>query len=405
VELFFLGVSLTQTIDPTAGGVKEVAEDSGRGDWWMFGRDRTHSRRSVYSGPPIAMTKWFRDTRAAVTSSPAFAQDGTVYIGSNNNTLYALLWEDQNDDGEADSKWEYTTVGDIKSSPAVGSDGTVYVGTWGGDDGDYLYAINSDGTLKWMYYVGSGIEASPVISENGTIYITSLFPAKLYALRDGGQNNPILKWSLDLSSFINHSSPAIGADGTIYFGSGNQMYAVTDTGSTGEIMWTRTVAGVMVFSSPAIAQEGAYEYIYVGTVDKGAGSLVKLRALDGHLIWRYHVQGPVESSPGIAANGTIVFGSFDNYIYALNPDGSLKWRYLTGGDISSSPAISSTGNVYIGCDDGNLYGLGPDGELLFAYPTQGAIDSSPAIQDVDPWGGGFVFFGSNDGKVYAVGGP
>ncbi len=51
----------------------------------------------------------------------------------------------------------------------------------------------------------------------------------------------------------------------------------------------------------------------------------------------------IVSSPAIASDGTIYFGTMiggsEGYIYALNPDGTLKWRYLTGDYITSDPAI------------------------------------------------------------------
>jgi len=39
-------------------------------------------------------------------------------------------------------KWKFTTGGMVESSPAIGSDGTIYVGS----DDDSLYAINPNGT-------------------------------------------------------------------------------------------------------------------------------------------------------------------------------------------------------------------------------------------------------------------
>ncbi|MBU0698856.1 MAG: PQQ-binding-like beta-propeller repeat protein, partial [Proteobacteria bacterium] len=43
--------------------------------------------------------------------------------------------------------------------------------------------------------------------------------------------------------------------------------------------------------------------------------------------------------------------------------GTLKWRYKTGNYIDSSPAIGSDGTVYVGSWDNSLYALNPDGTL------------------------------------------
>ncbi|MDN5325305.1 MAG: hypothetical protein PWP02_1024, partial [Thermosipho sp. (in: thermotogales)] len=77
------------------------------------------------------------------------------------------------------------------SSPAIGADGTIYVGS----DDDYLYAINPDGSLKWKIY---GINNSPAIDSDGTIYVGGTFD--LYAVTsasEGLANSPWPKFSHD----------------------------------------------------------------------------------------------------------------------------------------------------------------------------------------------------------------
>ena len=54
---------------------------------------------------------------------PAIGTDGTVYIGSEDNKVYAL------DGASGAKKWEFVTGGDVHSSPAIGADGTVYIGS------------------------------------------------------------------------------------------------------------------------------------------------------------------------------------------------------------------------------------------------------------------------------------
>ncbi|HIL24768.1 MAG TPA: cell surface protein, partial [Verrucomicrobia bacterium] len=66
----------------------------------------------------------------------AIGSDGTVYVGSEDNKLYAI-------NGKSGVKlWEFETGGNVFSSPAIGSDGTVYVGG-GGRGGNKLYAIKT----------------------------------------------------------------------------------------------------------------------------------------------------------------------------------------------------------------------------------------------------------------------
>ncbi|HJO48720.1 MAG TPA: PQQ-binding-like beta-propeller repeat protein, partial [Candidatus Scalindua sp.] len=119
----------------------------------------------------------------------------------------------------------------------------------------------------------------------------------------GAQTNK-LKWKFEVEKRIT-SSPAIGLDGTIYFGSvDGKLYAVSS---------------------------------------------------EGKLVWTFQTGGEVTSSPAIGPDGKIYFGSRDKKLYAISSDGSLKWAYETEGEIYSSPTIGKDNTVYFGSADGNLY--------------------------------------------------
>jgi hypothetical protein len=129
-----------------------------------------------------------------------------------------------------DSKWEFLTfdVGDghggpINSSPAIGPDGTIYVGS----DDEYLYAIDPmDGSYKWFYDLGDYVESSPAIGADGTVYVGS-DNNYLYAIYPDGTQ----KWSFPTGGPI-YSSPAIGPDGTVYVGSDDgYLYAINPDGT------------------------------------------------------------------------------------------------------------------------------------------------------------------------------
>ena len=143
-------------------------------------------------------------------------------------------------------------------------------------------------------------------------------------------------------------------------------------------------------SSPAIGSDGT---IYFGSYDDYLYALNP----DGSLKWRYLTGGDIYSSPAIGTDGTIYFGSKDSFFYALNSDGSLKWSYQTEGEVRSSPAIGTDGTIYFGSYDSSFYALNPDGSLIWHYQTNGRIRSSPAINS-----NGTIYFGSYDGNLYAM---
>ncbi|MEI7827417.1 MAG: PQQ-binding-like beta-propeller repeat protein, partial [Euryarchaeota archaeon] len=75
--------------------------------------------------------KWKYTTEGGVWSSPAIA-NGVVYVGSNDNKVYAF------NAATGAKKWSYTTGNDVSSSPAV-ANGVVYVGS----NDNKVYALNA----------------------------------------------------------------------------------------------------------------------------------------------------------------------------------------------------------------------------------------------------------------------
>ena len=325
------------------------------------------SRQSSYGANVTG--NWTYRTGNWVMSSPAIGSDGTIYVGSADNKIYAI-------NANGTLKWSYTTGMAVISSPTIGSDGTIYIGS---NDGK-LYALNPDGTLKWSYSNGDSVTASPAIGADGSIYIG--IGTKLYALNPDGT----LKWSYTTGNQI-ESSATIGLDGTIYIGSNdNKIYAIN---SDGTLKWSYAT-GSLITSSPGIGLDGT---IYVGSFDK------KIYALnpDGTLKWSYATGNSIKSSPVIGSDGSIYVGSTDCYLYAFNADGTLKWKYGSSKSISSTPAISTNGTIYVGSESSFLYAINPDGRLINSYITGGGIQSSPIIGS-----NGIIYVGSNDYKLYAI---
>jgi outer membrane protein assembly factor BamB len=317
----------------------------------------------------ITRRRWRLGTGTEIHSSPAVGADGTVYIGTDWGSFYALT-----PDGSV--KWCYECDGNVRTSPAVGTDGTTYFGT-----DAYFYALDPSGALKWRYFIPC-VSASAAVGTDGTIYVGSQDHA-LYAFKPDGT----LKWRLATGNAI-CSSPAIAADGTIYVGSCDRyLHAINPDGT---LRW-RYLTGDNIWSSPAIAADGT---VYVGSSDQYLYAINP----DSTLKWRYQTGGPIfESSPAVAADGTVYVGSDDHFLYAIDPDGTLKWRYQTDGRILSSPAVTADGTVYIGSHDCTLYALDPNGALRWKYRTSYWFDeSSPALA-----ADGTVYVGTFD-YVYAI---
>jgi outer membrane protein assembly factor BamB len=265
-------------------------------------------------------------------------------------------------------KWTFATGNWVRqSSPAVGPDGTIYVGSYD----ENLYAITPSGKQKWKFATGDKILSSPAVGPDGTIYVGS-FDKNLYAVTPDGKQ----KWKFATGRFIFSSSPAVGGDGTIYIGSGDKnLYAVTPDGKQ---KWKFATTGE-IWSSPAVG--GSDGNIYVGSTG-GDHNLYAINP-DGSQKWKFATRSSVVSSPALGTDGTIYVGSFDKNLYAVNPDGSQKWKFATGARIDSSPAIGADGTIYVGSDDGNLYAVTAKGEKKWNLGIGAPVENSPAIGGID----------------------
>ena len=285
-------------------------------------------------------------------SSPAIDNDGTIYVGTTFNTLYAI-----SRDGK--EKWRFSTNGPVLTSPAIGSDGTIFAGS---SDNNF-YAINPDGTEKWLFSTGGSVRSSAAIGSDGILYVGS-FDNNLYAIYPDGTE----KWRFSTNDSV-YASPAIGCDGTIYVGSyDDNLYAINPDGTE---KW-RFAAGGGFTSSPAIGRDGI---LYVGSYDDNLYAINP----DGIEKWHYETDDSIDSSPAIGSDGTIYVGSNDRHLYAISPEGGLKWRFgEDGAPIISSPAIGNDGTIYFGAYD--LYAINPDGSKKQSYDLP-FTDSSPTIGD------------------------
>jgi len=276
-------------------------------------------------------------------SSPAIGTDGTIYLGTQYNEVYAIY-------PNGTVKWIFKTNDSIHSSPAVGIDDTIYIGS----SDSNLYAINPNGSLKWKFKTGNMINASPAMDNNGTIYIGSC-DSYFYAIYTNGT----LKWKTHFDGIFT-SSPAIDTDGIIYVGSMvGYLYAINPDGT---IKWKYKTPNRLI-SSPSLSKDCD---IYIGT-DYPDNRLYAFNK-DGMLKWKLETGYPIRSSPGIGPDGTVYITADD--LYAINPNGTIKWKFHTRLSIwfGSSPTISSDGTIYLGSTK-SIYAIDSSGKKKWEFNT------------------------------------
>ena len=289
------------------------------------------SRRVVYAiDADNGNTLWTRDDEAhPLARSFTTVRGDVVYVttGSDANLNNGWIRALSADDGEM--LWEYETVNPVRMSNPVIKDGTVYTGDFVGD----IYSVDAEtGEEKWVFDSShTRVHASPTVHD-GVVYA------------------PIAQVALGDEADLEH-----------YEGF---LYAID--AETGDEIWhidymdhTETFGAA---SSPTV---------YDGDLFIGMGrEIASVNIETGSVNWIVETDAFIDSAPTIA-DGVVVVGSRDRYIYALDANnGNELWQLETPYLVRSSPVIVD-GVVYIGADlfdpgDPDVIGSGDIAGYLYA---------------------------------------
>ncbi|MFH1687538.1 MAG: PQQ-binding-like beta-propeller repeat protein [bacterium] len=354
----------------------------GAGGYYQGGGDS-----SMYAIHPDGSLKWQYKTGQGITdgqksgifSSVAIGPDSALYFGCLDANLYCL-----EDSGTyARLRWKNNPGGwPIYGSPVVRDNGFVYAGSLN----FRFYCFNPAGEIEWYYPTNWCVFSSPILGADGVIHVGSK-DHNLWTFRDSTSFGSVV-WKHKIGTFYDghliDCSPSLGDNGTIYFGSDQfgatgQTPVPVDTAfwavnPDGTRKWAVYI-GNGVESSPAVGHDGT---IYFGSYN-GNVYAVDDSITYGKVKWTFPTGAAVDASPTVDADGVVYIGSRDSTMYALNPDGSVKWSLKVGGEIESSVTIDDQGYAYFGSFDGKLYKVGtggPDvGVKSVDLPTQVTIGS------------------------------
>jgi outer membrane protein assembly factor BamB len=318
---------------------------------------------TFYQGPslkPVIM--WsanFISNNLFVLPSIAINSSGTLYIGSNNGKVYAL----NGNTGNTITGWPVDLTNVIASkynvqnsapnaiytTPVIAPDGTIYVGSNVG----YLHALQPNGTLKWSYYASYPLQSSPIMDSSGSIYFGA--GTHVYAIGDAGYCG-YLKWLVPFSAGgIINSSPALGQNGFLYFGS-NDGYLYAVDSFTGVYKWScnlnlpDTLVVHPIYTSPTV---DAYNNVIIGNGSSMDGSLNYIDGITGTPIWQKSyapLNGPFYNTA--AVKGDVIYLSTIAYVYAIDRStGNLNWRFKKDSCYYTSPLVDKNGIIYFASID------------------------------------------------------
>ncbi len=242
--------------------------------------------------------------------------------------------------------WRYPSdananIGTIYAPPAINAD-TVFIGSYNNS----FYALNrSDGSVRWQQQTGGPIVGGATIVGDKVLVGSSDGKLHAYAAADGAR-----LWQADAGGRV-WSEPVVDGD-TVYFGSmDHAVYAVSLT--DGHRLW-RTPVGGAVVASPLVVNGmvvvGAFDrklyaldaangsvkwsfkadnWFWSQAITDGtqiyAGSLGgKLYAfgMDGQKLWQYNAQKAVVAPPEMIPSGVLVVDQVGRMAVVSTKDGS-----------------------------------------------------------------------------------
>jgi outer membrane protein assembly factor BamB len=245
---------------------------------------------------------WSKELPARTESSPVY-ENGTVYFGSENGTIYGLNAK------TGATRWTYQAAGAVKSALAL-KDGRLYFGDYAGK----VYALRaSDGKLIWQ----ASTKGARFGFASGRFY-----------------GNPVVAYGRVFIGNVDSYVYSFGID-------------------SGELAW-RTKTNGYVYASPTVgAGPGGDPTVFVGSYD---GTFYALDARSGSIRWSYHAGGRISGGSTLLGD-TIWFADLQNRrSFALDArTGKRFYTYPWGG---YATLITDKKMLFL-VGYGDMYGLEP----------------------------------------------
>lgn len=322
---------------------------------------------------------WTFTTKAEILSSPVI-HDGTVFVGSTDNSVYAI------DLATGKQKWVYATKDMVEAPPLV-LDGRVYVGS----SDFFFYALDAKtGALLWKFECQDKIlgSANWFTGKDGRRrVVVGSYDARVYCFDEQGKK----LWSYETDNFVN-GSPAIH-NGEVVFGGCDAGLHLVDGESGARITKIDLGSGCQVAGSVALLDDKAYFGHY-------GNEFLRVDLDNGEVDWRYPSRREGFCSSPALDDTYAVFGGRDKNLHCvLRKDGTPQWKFKTRRKVDASAVITGD-KVLFGSGDGRLYMLSlATGEQLWSYDIGRPVYSSPAVVN------GMIVVGASDHRVYAFHAP
>jgi outer membrane protein assembly factor BamB len=284
----------------------------------------------------------------------------TVYIGNNNNFVYAL------DPLTGEKKWELNAGSPVLASIVIHNNAA-----WVASSAGVLYKVDrATGRVLNQRDFGAPIIVTP-LSYNNILYVAA--GSRLHYINNGtlesihtGDAGGIITGAPTINNILgfDYKYVFVAAQNTVRTFREDSLFTNTT--------FTAPDAGMFV-TSPCVEND---TIMYIGNTN---GKVYGVNTRTSTVKWAYTTGGPITSTI-LTIGGNLLFGSHDANFYSIDTEtGRLRWAIKTDDRIASSPFVYKQ-NVYFGGYDKNIYNIDIiDGVVKWKVPTVGLIKGSPVI--------------------------
>lgn len=326
-------------------------------------------------------------------STPAIADDGSVYATSQSNILYKfdkdgkLLWEKNFGHSDVSAKTQGT--------PSIDADGTVYIGTGTANGSGKVIAFNPDGSIKWEFkdfWAPAGSTPAPSYQ----YAICGIGQENIYFGNTGTAGSAIAVSKADgkrvawCQNEAGTGGPGGGVRTGVLITKDNMLHwyggewglwgwdkTSVDRAANSGVVWSWGIWNNGDSMDKAIKQANASiaaltvngKVCVAGLATDGYGTKIyAVESKTGNIVCKHYIEdtaelmdqgGVVVTKEGyIVAGLNFTNGHDDGGIIIVDPsteDGRMVARYRVQEKVSGAPAIDAAGNIHFASEAGQYY--------------------------------------------------
>ncbi len=333
----------------TAFGSEEWALDLGAATpaavgLWVDGLRVKPSSQELWSVRVDGTVRW-KATVGPGASTPVVDRFGRSYVGTDDGFLVKV-----SEDGSV--LWRRSVGGDVGTGLHYARQRVLFANNTG-----TLSFVDYEGEVLHTLSVGAIGESVPVLAQENQLFVAST-DGNLYEIKiDPATKVPTLGVQISLPGPVTRSTPA--SDGI-------SVFVVTDADVLVKVFKDRfddtSAQTVWAFdpgspgggaSSPAIGRDGS---VYFGTED---GRLIAVDA-NGQERWTRYFPAAIRSSPILDRDDHLLFRTADGSVHSLTREGERRYRRLRDDvttTLDSSAAMALDGTAYLATNRGELLKL------------------------------------------------